>query len=89
MPCDDLSDWMLLHPPTVKPTPTDARLPRTPLADALAGAAAATDVSLDEFMRTAWLAYMESRPGLRQRMEAAQLIEQLRALRERGMVGKA
>lgn len=66
--------------------------PPAAVAEALEEAArlaAAADLPLDEFMRAAWSAYVDGRPGLRQRLETEQLLGQLAELRQRGQVGQA
>lgn len=73
--------------------------PSSPSADAgdatreqLAGAARASitdDLSLEDFMRAAWNAYTDARPGLRQYLEDLSLRQQLAELRERGQVADA
>ncbi len=83
------------QPPSVAPGFVAA--PPTPdvpvaLQDALTHAAhvaTRAGVTLDEFMRAAWSAFVDSRPGLRQRIETEQLISQLETLRARGAVGRA
>jgi hypothetical protein len=51
--------------------------------------AAAMGVELDAWMRAAWSAYVDARPGLREHLEDMQLIAQLTALRESGRIGQA
>jgi hypothetical protein len=51
--------------------------------------AAAHGVDVDQFMRVAWLAYMEANPGLREQLEDLQLAAQVEALRRNGRVGQA
>lgn len=51
--------------------------------------AAEAGVELDEFMRAAWSAYVDARPGLRARIEHSQTVARLAAMRERGLVGSA
>ena len=46
-------------------------------------------VDLDAFMRSAWSAYVESRPGLREHLEELQLRNQIDELRKSGRVGTA
>ncbi|MEZ4363627.1 MAG: hypothetical protein R3B48_25850 [Kofleriaceae bacterium] len=57
----------------------------------LAAAAAAVGESLDleAFVRLAWDAYVDSHPGLREHLATAQLLAQIRELREQGRVGQA
>lgn len=56
---------------------------------AAAFAAAASGVNLDEFMRQAWSAYVDSRPGLREHIADSQLVQQIQELRSAGKVGLA
>lgn len=51
--------------------------------------AAKMGVELDAWMRAAWSAYVDARPGLREHLEDMQLIAQLTALRESGRIGQA
>ena len=51
--------------------------------------AAKTGVELDAWMRAAWSAYVDARPGLREHLEDMQLVAQLTALRESGRLGQA
>ena len=51
--------------------------------------AAANGIEAEVFKRAAWNAYLDARPGLRQRLEDKQLKAQLRKLRKRGLVGQA
>lgn len=46
-------------------------------------------LDLEEFMKGAWCAYLESRPGMREHLEELQLREQLDELRRLGRLGKA
>lgn len=76
----------------VAPTHLNGTVELDPLREALRRAAelaVARGVSVDDFMRAAWTALMEAAPGLRERVEAAQLVAQLEALRARGQVGSA
>jgi hypothetical protein len=50
---------------------------------------AGPDVSVDDFMQLAWEAFVSARPGLRERIADAQLIAQIRDLRQQGRVGQA
>ena len=47
------------------------------------------DVDPGAFMRGAWAAYVESRPGLRAHLEELELKQQLEELRSHGQVGEA
>lgn len=46
-------------------------------------------VDLDDWMRGAWTAYVESRPGYREYLEETQLKNQLEEMRKAGRVGIA
>jgi hypothetical protein len=46
-------------------------------------------LDVDSFMRGAWSAYVESRPGMREQLEELQLLEQLEELRKLGRLGEA
>jgi hypothetical protein len=74
--------------------PIDA--PRTPwqaeVAKLLTQAAALCaehDVDVDGFVRGAWSAYVEARPGLREELEEIQLRDQLDEIRKAGRMGEA
>ncbi len=67
---------------------TDAEKLQVHLASA-AEVATNSGVSLDEFMRMAWSAYVDSRPGLREHLADAQLVQQIMELRSQGKVGQA
>lgn len=58
------------------------------LADA-ARASLDAELSLEDFMRAAWLAFTEARPGLRAYLEDQAVRAQLAELRERGQVALA
>ena len=58
------------------------------LADA-AKLAAEHDLDLDTFMRGAWSAYLESRPGMREELEEIQIRSQLDEIRKTGRMGLA
>ena len=49
----------------------------------------AHDVDAETFMHSAWSTYVDARPGMREELEAAQLVAQLAALREAGRMGQA
>jgi hypothetical protein len=51
--------------------------------------AAANGIEGDAFKRAAWNAYVDARPGMRERLEDKHLRAQLRKLRRRGLVGSA
>ncbi len=56
---------------------------------AAAEAAVEAGVPLEDFMRQAWSAYVDSRPGLREHLADAQLMQQIQDLRSAGKVGLA
>jgi hypothetical protein len=56
---------------------------------AAAEAAAAAGIPLEDFMRQAWAAFVDSRPGLREHLADAQLMQQIQELRSAGKVGVA
>ncbi|MBK9035878.1 MAG: hypothetical protein IPL61_32285 [Myxococcales bacterium] len=47
------------------------------------------DVTLDDFMRTAWFAYTQARPGMRAALEEAAMRNQMAELRARGQLAMA
>ena len=49
----------------------------------------ANDIDVDTFMKGAWSAYVEARPGLRDYIEELQLRNHLDELRKAGRVGEA
>jgi hypothetical protein len=51
--------------------------------------AAEAGVELDEFMRAAWSAYVDARPGLRDEIATAKTVARLEQLRERGLIPSA
>jgi hypothetical protein len=51
--------------------------------------AAASGVDSDSFIRAAWAAFLDARPGLREELEEKELKSELRKLRKRGLVGLA
>lgn len=64
----------------------------TEVGDLLAQAALACiehGVDADAFMRGAWSAYVEARPGFKEYLEDLQLKNQLEELRKAGQMGKA
>ena len=46
-------------------------------------------VDVDNFMKAAWTAYVESRPGMRDYLEELQLRDQLDEIRKLGRIGQA
>jgi hypothetical protein len=51
--------------------------------------AARYGVDADAFMKGAWAAYIDARPGLREQLEEMQLKTQLDELRKQGRIGAA
>ena len=47
------------------------------------------DIDVDNFMKAAWTAYVESRPGMRDHLEELQLRDQLDEIRKAGRMGEA
>jgi hypothetical protein len=47
------------------------------------------DIDLDAFMKGAWSAYVETRPGMRDFLEEMHLRDQLEELRKAGRMGEA
>lgn len=89
------------HHPEVPAAPPGAasesvETPRRPwyaeVGDLLSHAAALCvehGLDMDSFMRGAWSAYVESRPGMREELEEQQLRGQLDELRKLGRLGEA
>lgn len=46
-------------------------------------------VELESFMKNAWSAYVEARPGMRDHLEEMQLRDQLEEIRQAGRMGQA
>jgi len=46
-------------------------------------------IDVDAFMKAAWSAYVESRPGMRAYLEEMQLRDQLEEIRKLGRMGQA
>jgi hypothetical protein len=73
-----------------KTSPVEA--PPTELAGVLARAAALAveqGADLDDFMRAAWSAFVDTRPGLREHLEAMRLSAELEELRQNGRIPMA
>ncbi|MBA3456351.1 MAG: hypothetical protein H0T42_24840 [Deltaproteobacteria bacterium] len=47
------------------------------------------DIDVDTFMRGAWSAYVEARPGMRERLEELQLARHLAYMRHKGRMDAA
>ena len=82
--------------PTVQPAATpEVRLRKawpTKVSEQLARAAALCvehGVDLEAWMRGAWSAYVEARPGYREYLEEQHLLGQLEELRRVGRIGRA
>jgi hypothetical protein len=85
-----------IHPAAKDPQQPTESAPAKPwsasVGELLAQAAALCvdqNVDLDAWMRGAWSAYMDARPGYREFLEDKQLREQLKQLREAGRIGQA
>lgn len=79
-----------------EPASEPSEAPRRPwyaeVGDLLSHAAelcVANNIDVDSFMRGAWSAYVESRPGMREQLEEQQLAGQLDELRKLGRLGQA
>jgi hypothetical protein len=89
----DAEDVMSIPTPTEEQTTPEA--PANPLLalrehlQRAAALAAELNIDLDAFMKAAWQAYMEARPGLREHLEDLQLVAQIDALRKAGRLGSA
>jgi hypothetical protein len=44
---------------------------------------------MDSFLRSAWFAYLQARPGMREYLEELQLLQQLERMREAGQIAQA
>jgi hypothetical protein len=82
------------EPETSESQPIEARgLPwQTEVSRLLTQAAAICvehGVDVDAFMKGAWSAYVESRPGMRDYLEEMQLRDQLEEIRRLGRMGQA
>jgi hypothetical protein len=63
---------------------------REPFQELLALAAcAAGEADLDAFMRAAWSAFVDARPGLRERLEEIRFLSELESLRGQGRIPEA
>ena len=76
------------------PEPIDAPRPpwQTEVGTLLTQAAAMCveqGVDVDNFVKAAWTAYVESRPGMRDYLEELQLRDQLDEIRKLGRMGQA
>ncbi len=83
---------MILLSPMTDSITTATSETDSPVRTLLAAAAVASlgdDVALDEFMRAAWLAYTEARPGLRDALEERAMRAQFDDLRARGQLALA
>jgi hypothetical protein len=77
---------------TDRPLTTDDAPDVVAMRAMLEGAASASltaEVSLDEFMRAAWLAYTDARPGMRDALEVEAMRNRLDELRARGQLALA
>jgi hypothetical protein len=90
---------VLNHPNTIPAPPAADATPTTPaknweleVGQLLARAAELCvdhDIDIDAFVRGAWSAYLEARPGLREYLEEMQLRNQLEELRRTGRMAQA
>ena len=63
---------------------------KSPFQELLAlAASAAGETDLDSFMRAAWSAFVDARPGLRERLEELRFLAELESLREQGRLPEA
>lgn len=70
----------------------DGDTERSPLEAALTSAAqiaAKDDATLDQFMKSAWKAYLHVRPDVQEQIEHMALVKHLRMLRRAGKLGLA
>ncbi len=80
---------------SIEPAPTSATAAQpwsAQVGELMAQAAALCvqhGIDVDSFMKGAWSAYVEARPGLREHLEEMQLRDQLEDLRKLGRVGAA
>ena len=82
------------EPETHEPEPIDApRLPWQAEVGRLLTQAASLcvehGIDLETFMKGAWSAYVEARPGMRDYLEEMQLRDQLEEIRRTGRMGEA
>jgi hypothetical protein len=82
------------EPETKQSEPIDA--PRLPwqaevgkLLTRAAALCAEQGVDIDNFMKAAWSAYLEARPGMREQLEEMQLRDQLDEIRKAGRMAEA
>jgi len=47
------------------------------------------DIDIDTFMKGAWMAYVDARPGMREHLDEIQLIGQIAQARKQGRMGQA
>lgn len=72
--------------------PNDMKAWHAEVGDLLAQAASLCvehGLDVESFMRGAWSAYVESRPGMKEYLEEMQLRQQLEELRKGGRMGEA
>lgn len=51
--------------------------------------AASNDLDSDAFIKSAWNAFLDAQPGLREELEDKHLRNELKKMRKRGLVGTA
>ena len=72
-----------------EPNPDLWKLELTKLLAAAAALSVEHDIDGDAFVRDAWSAYLEARPGMREQLEDMQLRARLEQLRKSGLVPTA
>jgi len=72
-----------------KPQPESWQLAASRLLAQAAELAVENGVDADAFIKGAWSAYVDSRPGMREWLEELQLREQIEEMRKAGVVGSA
>ena len=80
------------EPETNDSEPIDAPRPQAEVGRLLAQAAALCveqGVDVETFMKNAWSAYVEARPGMREHLEEMHLRDQLDEIRKAGRMGEA
>jgi hypothetical protein len=70
-------------------SPSDISVKLSELLAEAARVSAERGVDLESFMKAAWSAYMDARPGLREHLETMQTVAQLTEMRRLGRVGQA
>lgn len=71
------------------PEETSPAIELRSLLDRAAALAASLDIPIEGWMKDAWSAYVDARPGFREHLEDMQLLAQLEELRQSGRLGQA